>query len=442
MKIIPEKTNTFCYYPFTQLSLKAWSNGAGIINAAPCCNSSRPETPDPLHNGTRIKQNKLTALEIFHSSDMDELRHALLNNTQHPACTTCWKMENNNLKSYRFNSSPPDPEDFDIDNPKLQCIDFGFGEHCNLRCRMCQPAASNKLRTDYNYFVKNNLDTTGIAGFDYKNDIKNKDMNYTFHTKENSHNETLYWDNGTQWEDILANIHLLKSIKATGGETTIAKPFLQFIDVAIETDNAKNIILEFHSNATKFTKTFIKKLLKFKYVRFNLSIDSTGKNYEYIRYPMKWDILNNSVNNLIDEFIEKEKMANIELTSVISILNAYDIPDLMKWWQSNFLKNENILTSFFYIDLLWPENKFINIKFLSREIKEELIEQFSSIENNRNTNITHISGYLKTHLNYQVTDTDRKNMLREVTLFDKVRNQSYKDYLNPKIIKFLETPIE
>ena len=33
---------------------------------------------------------------------------------------------------------------------------------------MCMPGLSNKLRIDYQHFVENNIDTSGIHGFDYK----------------------------------------------------------------------------------------------------------------------------------------------------------------------------------------------------------------------------------------------------------------------------------
>ena len=77
--------------------------------------------------------------------------------------------------SYRLQSAPPgrlkvlEENPVLVDNPKLQSIDFAFGENCNLRCRMCSPGLSNKLRLDYQYFVENNIDTSDIQQFDYKN---------------------------------------------------------------------------------------------------------------------------------------------------------------------------------------------------------------------------------------------------------------------------------
>jgi hypothetical protein len=44
-------------------------------------------------------------------------------------------------------------------------------------------------------------------------------------------------------------------------------------------------------------------------------------------------------------------------------------------------------------------------------------------------------------LDYTPTEQDRLDMLREITLFDKSRNQCYNDYLHPDIIEFLETPL-
>jgi len=57
-------------------------------------------------------------------------------------------------------------------------------------------------------------------------------------------------------------------------------------------------------------------------------------------------------------------------------------------------------------------------------------------------NIKNAIAFLKQWEDYEPTDLDRKNMLREITAFDKSRNQCYNDYLHPSIVEYLETPIK
>lgn len=438
----PEKNNTFCYYPFYQLALKQWDPITGINNAAPCCNAIRPENDDPL--GILNKVKSLTAKEIFYSPVMNDIRTSMLNGEKHSACTTCWKIEERGSASYRLYSSSDEKFDREeeslnqqLSDPKLTCIDFGFGDNCNLRCRMCTPGLSNKLRKDYKYFSTNNLDSSGIDGFEDK-----KELYKIKWKKEDSEHAVLSWPKKSfQWDNIIDNIHEIKKIRATGGETTISKPFIEFIDTAIEKGVAKDIYLDFHTNATKFTDELIDKLLQFKGMHLHFSIDSSGKNYEYIRYPMTWNALNKSIINFLEKTRGKSLEIRIQFTNVLSVLNAFDLGSLYDYFKNLSASYTNIQFDF-WVDFIWPEKKYINVKFLSSELKQELIELYKTLFADDQNSISHIISFLEQHKNYPTTDLDRKNMLREIQIFDQSRNQHYKDYLNQKIIDFLETEIK
>ena len=177
---------------------------------------------------------------------------------------------------------------------------------------MCQPGLSNKLRADYKFFIENRMDTQGLAQYDWRKNwhIDTSDdpeqavqhmLNNDVWLRKETETEVLNWrDDSAQWQNILDNIHTLNHIKATGGETLLTKPFQQFVDHAIAQGVAGNIMLEFHTNATKFTDTWIEKFSQFDGLFLNLSIDSIGKNYEYCRYPMLWDKVDASLRRLLD----------------------------------------------------------------------------------------------------------------------------------------------
>ena len=349
----PSNDNTFCWHPFRQLALKEWTD-TGISNATPCCNMIRPESPDPLGIKLKLETSNPTAREIFHGEEMAELRSAMLSGERHSACDVCWRMEDRGANSYRL-SEIKDHTPQLITDPQLQVIDFSFGENCNLRCRICMPGLSNKLRLDYRYFLENDIDTTGIQDYDYRND-------HPFTQALNSDPGVEYAVNNFdldshQWKDILDNIHELVQIKATGGETTLSKGFLEFIDTAIERDCAKNIILEFHSNCTKFTNKLMNKLNQFRELRINASIDSIYKNYDYMRYPMTWDKLSDSLHNYLDK---NQLPGTISFNPVLTALNAYSILDLYHYELNlaNKYRRQELLWVL-WVDLLWPEDKYI-----------------------------------------------------------------------------------
>lgn len=442
--ITPSVDNTFCYYPFSQLALKEWIKGKGIINAAPCCNSIRPEHDDPLNVKVHLENNQDTPEQIFNNSKMKKLREDMLNNKRNNICKVCWDIEDMGGKSYRLHSLPPGCKTqhslFDANKPKLQGFDFGFGENCNLRCRMCYPGLSNKLTHDYKYFVDNKVNTQNIDGFDYRKDKSKSGKNhgpYYLYTRNNSHNEVVNWDSNHQWQNILDNIADLRQIKATGGETTLSEGFLTLIDHAIETNNSKNIMLEFHSNGTKFTNTFVEKMKLFGECRINISIDSIGKNYEYIRYPMNFSKLESSVSNLLDKWSSNDPPLSIVLVSVFSCLNAHYLYDLYTWWKKNIKSKIN--KSGFYIDKLWPDNKFINVKFLPKKQKLEILNVLNQIQREQIISVDNIIKYLEHHIDNEPVKQNKLNMLKEITMFDLSRNQLYKDYLHPSMTEYLDT---
>jgi hypothetical protein len=79
------KDNTFCVFPFNQVSVKQETA------FSPCCNSELPENNwNPL-NIDKHEMNGMTPIDMFEHDSMKELREYGLNNKRHPACTACWK---------------------------------------------------------------------------------------------------------------------------------------------------------------------------------------------------------------------------------------------------------------------------------------------------------------------------------------------------------------
>ena len=155
---------------------------------------------------------------------------------------------------------------------------------------------------------------------------------------------------------------------------------------------------------------------------------------------MPWKTLDKSIRN----FFEKSKFSTtkitVQCTNVLSSINAFNIPEIYSYW--NDLKKEYPHVTFnFWVDFIWPESKFTNVKFLSREIKLELIDLYTETFGEITYGISHIIDYLKNNLDFEVTDAHRADMLRELVVFDQARNQTYRDYIDARIINFLETKI-
>lgn len=151
MRIIPSPDNTLCVHPFNQLACKSWEVGVGPTNITPCCNMLRPDSQDPMKNNseTRRLAGNFTAEEIFHSPAFNNLRAQMLAGEKPEACNVCWNREALTGSSSRLGSLEKDEV---LSEPVLTQLDISIGENCNLRCRMCSPGGSNKLRIDQNFF--------------------------------------------------------------------------------------------------------------------------------------------------------------------------------------------------------------------------------------------------------------------------------------------------
>ncbi len=126
-------------------------------------------------------------------------------------------------------------------------------------------------------------------------------------------------------------------------------------------------------------------LNQFKGVYVNFSIEAVGKLYHYIRYPGTFEEFDFNVKY----FMQKStNLKDLAFNVVVSILNVLDLESLKEW-----LPTDNVG----YVKV-FPENRGISVKHLWK---------------------------------------NREKVLSEILMFDKSRNQNYKDYLHPKLVEWL-----
>ena len=361
---------------------------------SPCCNSETPENNNNPFNINKDEMNGMTPIDMFKHDSMKELREYGLNNKRHPACNACWKLEDRGQLSPRlFEKTELDTNDF-----KLTCIDTSSGNKCNLRCMMCYPGVSTGLQKDVKYF------------------------------KEHGITLPISWGNGDEaeipgpldvWEWLSKNNYLLEELKVAGGEPFYDKDFQKFLDKA-----HPDLLLTIHTNATKIK---LDKIKKFKKMKLIFSIDGTGKTYEYIRYPMTWEV----ISRKIKEFkIERPQNLNLHTNFVLSSLNALNLADYMIWCDDMELIPN--------ITNMHPDSSDISIFNLSKEILEECLNRYD----NRGYSpfkhdAHHINPYNKLEFAYDTCKDNPKGILNYIEKFDKSRNRSYKDFLDPMLVDWL-----
>jgi len=395
-----DASNSFCFYPFYQIAIKSF-NKEKVSAVAPCCNMMG--STNPFESYTNNQKDSFQ--DYFYSEPMEKLRKQLIAGEKPECCNICWNLENKGLKSHRFNSehSIPDKHVVNVESPKLVTVDIATGNNCNLRCRMCSPLSSNKLNIDYN-----KMSPTDIVAVEWTN-TRIRDTS----PKEN-----------TAWKNFLKDHGEVVNIKAVGGEPFITDEFINLLKRYIETGKAKNTRLEITTNGTKFSKKIMELLNEFKFIFLILSIDSVGKHYEYIRYPMPWKNLNIS----IDTFFERIKTHfDVVVSTPIMIYNVFTMDKLCEW-----AKEKNI--NHVFCDNVKPVGRGIDIIHIPNNLLQMYYDKVKPYYD---------TGYFRGqgayYLEFMTKNSveNKTKSKQELAVFDKIRNQNYENFLDKEIVRWL-----
>ena len=406
----PEKNNTYCHYPFHEVTLKNWRNG-NLDFSLPCCHMADRVGFQEDWNIDGVEN--LTPEQIHNHPRMEQLRQNALNGVRDPACAICWKNEDKGLKSFRMFSD--DSSFLTMDKDKLS-IDIIASNICNLRCRMCTPTASHQLMKDYNYFEKNNKIEELHESADNRF-VKSRPMQAT---------ESMQW----QW--MMDNTDKIGNLKGSGGEPFYDKKALDLIKRFVETGDAKNTNIMFHTNATQFTDENCELLKQFKMNYHVFSIDGIGKTYEYIRYPQKFDALDASVKN----YMNKVTNRNInKFTMILSALNVLTIADWCKWIYETIDHKASII-----INEVYPEDRGIHIKHLPPHILIEAYGRVQQLKDKYNDLPEATYNNVLKILDFYIENNEQNDvrLYNEIVLFDQSRSQHYRDFLDPVLVAHLD----
>jgi MoaA/NifB/PqqE/SkfB family radical SAM enzyme len=275
-----------------------------------------------------IKDNKVVGVSVNESLDtfwnsgyMKQSRIKAINGEEIKGCEECYRSERNGGTSLRkdlveiyehnkeyLNSVKIAEENQGHLNKFPTAIELRVGNLCNLKCRMCQPQDSDLINKEYKELIS--IDNTlseilPIVDFEITDDL------------------TSYI------QGIRDNASTIKIIRFSGGEPLINKSFYELLDYLIEGDYSKDIEFRLNTNLTKMKEETLDKLSKFKRVTIDFSIDGLGPVYEYIRYPMVWDITKNKIDMTYKFMVDHDNIKmNANFTvQTYNIFNMFELID-------------------------------------------------------------------------------------------------------------------
>ena len=343
---------TICAYPWVHMS--AHLNGEMII----CCNTYNRENIKK-DDGTVWKLKDIgDPLVYFNSNDYKKIRLQMLEGEEPEICKKCYDIERSGGHSIRQNTlteynieelvDKTDTSTGELQELTLDYVHFMWGNKCNLKCKMCGPDASNQL-----------IDEFKAMGMHVSDDAEGLSLEWSFES------------NRTVLEKIAPYIGILN---VTGGEPLINNDFLDYCKYLSEHGYSKNIRLAFHTNLTVMPGKFVDTWKNFKWVNAKLSIDAIEEDYEYIRYPGKWNIISQNIKDLIS-ITDDLPHVNVEVHTVFSSFNAHALPNLLNYLAAidhpRFVNFPNTLW------VTWP--RYADSRCLPEDVKKQITEECLAI---------------------------------------------------------------
>ena len=323
-------SNTFCILPWMHLA----TNASGNLRV--CCNSIPGKNFILKEDGTPFKLHKDNLEEAWNSTVYKKIRKQLLNSERPEMCQRCFREEDSGIKSARqsWNNTWQQDIEYTEDAPfHIKYVDLRLSNLCNLKCRMCNPYASNMWVKEWH------LINDALSESEYKRLSK---MDWPEIEKT--------------WENLFSIADTVDTIYLTGGEPTIIKQQHKLLDYFIDNNKSNNVKLKYNTNLTNVPRHLIDKWKKFKKVQLNCSIDAYGDLDHYIRYPSNWDKVEENFN-----IIQNLENANIEIHCTVQMYNILYLYELIEWALPYKHK--------IYFNILnHPEE--LNIRVLPKHLKE------------------------------------------------------------------------
>jgi MoaA/NifB/PqqE/SkfB family radical SAM enzyme len=350
-QLIPETPPAnFCIAPFQSIRQNPYGRNS------PCAFGA-----GEWHHGD------LTPEQRWDSVELNQLRAEFINGDRPSACHRCWAEEDSGKKSLRqrqIEYFPNDYEDF-IRSGKWQqgpkTAVFKSSNVCNLACRSCGGWDTNSYTPEGLYYLEK-----------YK-------------TEERSNGKIEQWNKfipklppkHMDFSQYYSIAHNLEKIDFFGGDPFLNTTQLDLLEYLVQQGLSKNITLYYSTNCTNHPTERLKRAWNnFKRIEIAMSIDGLEQEFEYLRWPGKWD----EMNLVADHILGLKGTMDCEIYTMgsltVSVLNAGSIDRLTAWVEDKIGP--------YYINMV-NSPAWLAVHIAPESVKTALIAQ---------TNNTELLGYL------------------------------------------------
>ena len=306
----------------------------------------------------------MSIADWFSSEPVRDFRSRMLKDDKLSECSRCYNQEaagasvrrfNVNQKSVIFTQAfaesfeqSPGRQHFNISgHTSTQPIDLhiDLGNFCNLACKMCNAQASSRIAVqEVKWGIESSKPFVG--------------SNWT--------KDPVVWRNFKQQLLLMTE---LNNIHFMGGETLLTDKFEDLVDTLL-LHNRTNVSLSFVTNGTVFNPQLMDKLLRFKRVGIEVSIETIDERNSYVRQGTDTNI----VLEHIDRYISYCNNSTITTTlrPAISSLTIASYAGLLRYALQKKLVVKNLIVDS-------PE--FMTVAVLPHSIKQQYVVKYADMLN-------------------------------------------------------------
>jgi sulfatase maturation enzyme AslB (radical SAM superfamily) len=223
-----------------------------------------------------------------------------------------------------------------------------------------------------------------------------------------------YDSNPEFWNTMEAWLPKIERFEIFGGEPFLIKRHFDLLKKSIAEGHAKNQTLHYNTNGTVFPEEVVKEVFpQFKEVKVMFSLDGTGEQFEYQRFPAKWET---SLSNL-QKF--KALEIEVEICLTLSALNIFYLTDYLEFWHKFDIP--------IYLNVLDTPVHY-NFQIFPAPVKQKILEKLSRADHNfLKKNVLNAFQPVIDSITAKDMSEHFPEFIKTTKKHDEYRKQSYKD---------------
>jgi organic radical activating enzyme len=342
-----------------------------------------------------------------------EQRKQMLIGNRPTECNFCWQIEDSGAqlsdRAYRSKDVFEEgliEEALTIENPNPRYVEVNFNQACNFKCSYCSPHLSTAWMQDIE------KDGAYILSDRWHNDMSWMKKNMPNNSLDNPYLLAF-------WEWLPKIYPTLQTFRMTGGEPLMDKNTFKMFDYVLEHPK-EDLHLSITSNCCPPGNQWDKFMISLKNItdknaidHFMLfcSLDSWGKQAEYIRNGMDFDLLYKNVTNYLASS-DKHSLTFIITFNVLSYTGFYTYIENILELRKQYNKTRQLV--WFDVPQL-QDPDFMNCKLLP-EMVTELERTVEFMKKNSETQWNEFKGFS----DFEVSKVQRLiDWINSDTRFDK-----------------------